>query len=208
MAVDITNFYRPRLVGWLGKAFNTLSGKAVKGIAFGLIAAIGSVEQQRLALPGKLLGSRNEAGCERALKKQLLTWLAGPLGAKDIAIFEAGFKLAELQGAGLKHYVLRQASNCTASRNDLPSYKGGGARPKYGALLRPLPRSPQGNCLRASLPAESSSFELEGRIIQVQCWHKLIGPDQKPSERHARFSLRVFHDPLYHQPLVLAVSLP
>ena len=208
VAVDITSFHRPRLAGWLSKAYNSLLGKAVKAAAFGLVADIGSVEQQRLALPRKLLRARHEEGSEKKLKTKLLVWLSYQLGAKDIAILDAGFKLAELQCAGVGHYVLRQASNCTARRNSLPAYKGRGAKPKYGERIRPLPRSHTGTTLAASLADETSSFECNGRVIRVQCWHELIRPDQTPSETNETFSLMVFFDPHYQQPLVLAVSPP
>jgi hypothetical protein len=95
----------------------------------------------------------------------------------------------------------------TARRNHLPSYKGRGAKPKYGHCIRPLARSYKGKSITASEPDESSSFELAGRMIQIQAWHNLVRPDQKPSQMNKTFSLMVFHDPLYQQPLVLAVSL-
>ena len=208
IAVDTTGFFRPRLSGWLGRVYQGLAGKALKGVGFGLIAEVGSVEQQRFALPRKLLRAHNEQGCEKELKKRLLVWLAHQLGAKDIAIFDAGFKLAELQSAGVKQYVVRQAGNCTARRNYLPPYKGRGARPKYGELIRPLARDRKGNTLEASVADVISHFEVEGRTIEVHLWHELVRAEQKVSKDHQTFSLFAFFDPLYQQPLVLAVNLP
>jgi hypothetical protein len=65
VAVDLTSFYRPQLKGFVAKAFNGLLSKAVKGIAFGLVADVGSVAEQRLALPRCLLYGLNETKSEK-----------------------------------------------------------------------------------------------------------------------------------------------
>ena len=208
VAVDLTGFFRPRLRGWLGQAYNGLLGKASRGVSFGMIAEIGSIDQQRLALPRKLLRSKNEANCEKALKTTVLNWLAKHLQKNEVAILDAGFNLVELQSAGVAQFVVRQASNCTARRNYLAAYKGRGARPKYGELIRPLARTHKGHSLSARQPDETTSFVLEGRSIHVHRWHELVRSDQNVSQNHPTFSLRVFFDPVYQQPLVLAVDLP
>jgi len=208
VAVDTTGFYRPRLTSWLGKAYCGLSGKALRGVALGMVAEVGSVEAQRLALPKKLLCSRNERSCEKELKGRTLAWLAEHLEDDEVAVLDAGFKLAELAHAGVARYVVRQASNCTARRNYLPSYKGRGAKPKWGERVRPLSRSRKGNALAASPPDEVSDFDHEGRVIRVHLWHELVRAEQKVSASHSTYSLLVFFDPLYQQPLVLAVGLP
>ena len=216
VAVDTTGFSRPRLSGWLGRVYQGLAGKALKGIGFGLIAEVGSAQQQRqgspvtqrLALPKKLLRSKNEQSCEKELKGRTLAWLAEHLKEDEIAVLDAGFKLAELAQAGVARYVVRQASNCTARRKQLPSYKGRGAKPKYGERIRPLARKYQGRELAASIADEMTSFEIEGRLIQVHLWHGLVRSDQHVLAAQQTFSLLVFFDPLYQQPLVLAVTLP
>lgn len=208
VAVDITSFYRPRLQGWLGKAYCGLLGKALRGVAFGMVAEVGSVLGQRLALPKKLLRSKNEQGGEKELKRRTLAWLAEQLKDDEVAVLDAGFKLAELAHAGVEQYVVRQASNCTARRNQLPSYKGRGAKAKYGESVRPLARCRKGNPLKASQPDEVTDFESEGRLIQVHLWHGLVRSDQRVLAAQQTFSLFAFFDPLYQQPLVLAVTLP
>ena len=42
----------------------------------------------------------------------------------------------------------------------------------------------------------------------MHSWHNLVRSDQPVSQDHQTFSLLVFFDPLYKQPLVLALSLP
>jgi hypothetical protein len=65
VAIDLTSFYRPKVKSWIAKAFNSLVSKAVKGIAFGLVGDIGSVNNQRLALPRLLLPASNERESEK-----------------------------------------------------------------------------------------------------------------------------------------------
>jgi hypothetical protein len=208
VSADLTGFFRPRLKGWVGQIYHGLAGKALCGVGVGMIGEVGSVGEQRFVLPRKLLRSVNEAGSIKQLKVSLLSWLALHLKAFEIAILDAGFKLHEVQEAGVSQFVVRQARNCTARRNTLPTYKGRGARPKCGALIRPLARKYKGKHLAASQPDEVSSFQHDGRRIEAHSWHDLVRSDQHVSQDHATFSLMVFFDPLYKQPLVLAVSLP
>lgn len=206
VAADISSFRRPELSGWQGKLYQGLFGKAVKAVGFGIIAEIGTIGEQRLALIKTILRSRSEQGSEKALKEAMLGWLSKQKD-KLVMIFDAGFKLSEIHLSGLKHYLVRQASNCTARRNSLPAYKGRGAKPKWGELIRPLARQHQGKTLEASLPDETTSFELEGRSIKVHLWHNLIRAELKPSSDNQTFRLMSFFDPLYSKPLVLALNL-
>ena len=208
VAADLTGFFRPRLKGWLGQSYHGLASKALCGVGVGLIGEVGSLAEQRFLLPRKFLRSLNERGSIKQLKGAVLSWLALHLQACEIAILDAGFKLRELHEAGVSQFVLRVASNATARRNLLPAYQGRGARPKYGQLIRPLARTHKGKHLAASQPDEVSCFEHEGRSIGVHSWHGLVRSDQPVSQDHDSFSLMVFFDPLYKQPLVLAVSLP
>ncbi len=113
----------------------------------------------------------------------------------------------ELQSASVKRYVLRLASNCTARRNCLPEYSGRGRRPEYGQLVRPLPRQRKGKTLAATEPDCETSFELDGRTIRVHSWHNLVLSDVKVDPSAETFSIWVFFDPLYTDPLVLGTNL-
>lgn len=207
IAGDITSFRRPNLSTWQAKLYQGVFGKALKAVGFGLIAEIASVDKQRFALIKKVLRSKAEQGTEKKLKTSLLKWLAQHLAEKEIALLDAGFKLFELHSSGLKNYIVRQASNCTARRNVLPLYKGRGRKACYGELIRPLARKHKGKTSEACEPDELTIFELEGQSIEVHTWHELVRSDQKPCDEHQTFSLIAFFDPRYKQPLVLASSL-
>ncbi len=107
----------------------------------------------------------------------------------------------------VKRYVLRLAANCTARRNKLPEYSGQGRRPQYGELVRPLPRQRKGQTIEATEPDFETLFEVDGRTIRAQSWHNLVLSDLKVDPSHETFSIWVFFDPLYSDPLVLGTDL-
>ena len=113
----------------------------------------------------------------------------------------------ELHSASVKRYVLRLAANCTARRNKLPEYSGQGGRPQYGELVRPLPRQRKGQTIEATEPDFETLFEVDGRTIRAQSWHNLVLSDLKVDPSHETFSIWVFFDPLYSDPLVLGTDL-
>ena len=47
IALDWTAIWRPKLVGWKGKMYQGLSGKAVCAFGFGLVCVVGQVDGQR-----------------------------------------------------------------------------------------------------------------------------------------------------------------
>ncbi len=113
----------------------------------------------------------------------------------------------EVSSASVKRYVLRLAANCTARRNRLPEYSGQGRRPQYGQIVRPLPRQRKGQTIGATEPDFETSFEVDGRTIRAQSWHNLVLSDLKVDQSHETFSIWVFFDPLYTDPLVLGTNL-
>ncbi len=127
--------------------------------------------------------------------------------SNEVLVFDAGAYISELQSASVKSYVLRLAANCTARRNRLPEYSGQGRRPQYGQLVRPLPRQRKGKTLAATKPDYETSFEVDGRTIRAQSWQNLVLSDLKVDLSHETFSIWVFFDPLYSDPLVLGTNL-
>ena len=122
-------------------------------------------------------------------------------------MFDAGAYVRDLQAAGVKRYVLRLAANCTARRNELPEYAGLGRRPQYGQLVRPLPRQRKGQTIEATEPDFEFSFVVDGRTIRAQSWQNLVLSESKVNSSHPTFSIWVFFDPLYTDPLVLGTDL-
>ena len=207
VSVDITSFHRPKLKSWIGKIYQGIAGKALKAIGIGIIADVGSVETQRIAIPRKLLRSKNEEGSEKTLQLDILKWISRHQAPDEVFLFDAGFSLKELQQEGIKRYVIRQAANCTVRRNQLPTYQGKGARPQYGKLIRPLARRYKDKTIPATPYDKEGSFELEGRVIEFHSWHDILRSDQKVSETAETFNIFTFFDPLYTNPLVLACPL-
>jgi hypothetical protein len=155
VAVDLTAFWRWRLTGWVGKYFNGIANRMLKGIGFAVVVDVGQLAGQRLPV----------------LRK-----------------------------------ILRLAANCTARRNELPEYAGLGRRPQYGQLVRPLPRQRKGQTIEATEPDFEFLFEIDGRTIRAHSWHNLVLCESKVDSSHQTFSIWVFFDPLYTDPLVLATD--
>ncbi len=86
------------------------------------------------------------------LKEIILDWLTRNLNDKEVAVFDAGADISDVQAANVPRFVLRLAKNCTARRNYLPQNKKG--RPsEYGKVVRPLARIRKGKTI--ALPAQT-----------------------------------------------------
>jgi hypothetical protein len=207
VAVDLTAFWRPRLKGWLGKHFNSVAGRALPAVSFGVVVRIGQMGLQRVPLLKSLVGVDQENPSEADLVSRLLGQVGQQLAPDEVALFDAGFKLAALQAAEIKRAVVRLAVNVTARRNYPAPYKGRGRRPVYGPIVRPLARTHKGHTIAATEPDFSDEFEYEGRTIKVKGWYDLILSGVVPAASNDTFDVYVFDDPLYNDPLVLATTL-
>lgn len=207
LSVDITSFYRPKLRSWIGKLYQGIAGKALKAVGIGIIADVGRVGNQRIAIPRKLLRSKNEKGSEKTLQQTMLKWLSEHQAIDEVSIYDAGFSLKDLQQEGIKQFVIRLASNCTVRRNTLPTYKGKGARPQYGERIRPSARSYKGKTITASPFDKQGSFQFQERTISFHSWHDVLRSDQKVSDTQETLNIFTFFDPLYKDPLVLATPM-
>lgn len=207
LAVDLTAFWRLRLKGWMGKYFNGIANRMLKGIGFALVVEIGQLAGQRLPLLRKILRADENNRSQKQLKLKALSWVGKNLSDNEVLIFDAGVNVSELNCASVQRYVIRLASNCTARHNELPEYSGQGRRPKYGKLVRPLSRQRKGQTIEATKPEKETSFEVDGRTIRTQSWHNLVVSDCKVDPCHETFSIWVFFDPLYTNPLILGTNL-
>lgn len=207
VAVDVTAFWRPRLKGWLGKHFHNLAGRALPAVSFGVVVRIGHMGLQRVPVLKRLVRTDRDDPSDAKLVKRLLAQVGQHLEPDEVALFDAGFKMAALQAAEIERGVVRLAANVTARRNYPAPYKGRGRRPIYGEVVRPLARTYKGRSIPASQPDFSDDFEHEGRTIKVKGWYELILPGVIPGPNNDTFDIYVFEDPLYHAPLVLGVTL-
>jgi hypothetical protein len=205
VAADITAFWRVRLKGWLGRYFNGIANRLLGGVGLAIVVEVGQIDGHRMPLLRKIIRAHPKDMSQDRLKEMVLTWLARNLAANELALFDAGAHIKDMQTAGMVRFVIRQAKNCTARRNYLPDYQGG--RPsEYGQLVRPLARKRKGKTLVASKPDQTDSFVYQGRTIKVHRWHDLVLANHKVAERQDTFDILVFFDPLYLVPLVLATN--
>jgi hypothetical protein len=208
LAVDITAFWRPRLQFWLGKFFHRLANRAVKGIGFGVITQIGEIDGQRLPLLKRIIRVNQDGVGEAELKATILHQVRSYLGRQEVFVHDAGVSIAEVQEAQMPRFVIRLAVNCTGRRNYLPPKKKRGRCAEYGQPVRPLPRKRVDNLIPATDPDVTTSFHFADRTIGVLGWQGLVRANQKVADANDLFTIWVFHDPLYRNPLVIGTNLP
>lgn len=206
ISIDLTGFWRPKLQGWVGKHYHSLCGKALPAVVFGVIVTAGQIREKRVPLLNAIVRCEAEQS-ESVFWTELLEQVARDQQPGDAHAIDAGVKLREIHAAGLKAYVLRMQANCTARRNKLRAYKGRGAPPKYGELIRPAARKRKGKLLAASQPDATAEFIFDGETIKVSFWKELVLPGTEPSADAKTSDIYVFVDPRYKKPLILATDL-
>jgi hypothetical protein len=205
-SVDITGFFRSRLQGQVSKHFASLAQRALPAIVFGVMITSGEIKGKRVPLIQAIVrcqADKNEADFRGALLQEA----AQSARPDEITAVDAGFSLTEVQTAKVKRYVVRMASNCTARKNVLPAYKGRGARPQYGQLIRPLARKRGNNTIAAEAAEQCGSFTYQGRTIRYHAWHNLVTATTKVDMENPTFALFVFFDPYYKKPMILATDM-
>ncbi|MGH2409000.1 MAG: hypothetical protein ACRDGS_01405, partial [Chloroflexota bacterium] len=107
VAVDVTAFWRPRLQDCPTSHYHAEAGKALPAIPAGLVARVGSVGDQRLAVP--LAFVRADPVDPRATthERLLVRAAVAQCAADDVLVLDAGFGLALLQEEGATRYVVR-----------------------------------------------------------------------------------------------------
>jgi hypothetical protein len=194
VACDLTGFFRPRLVGLSTKHYTSQAGKALPALVFGLVATVGSVGKNRLALPRLLLraqASESDAAFQRRLVQQAAAMLSGA----EALVVDAGFALADLLACSQLRFVARGAKNFTARKNLLPVYKGRGRPPVYGAKVRPLARFRAGQETKATQP-DAVAYWTDGRHrLRAYLFENLVESDQTPGS--PSFRCVVIFDPRY-----------
>lgn len=208
LAVDITAFWRPRLRFWTGKFFHRLANKAIKGVGFGVITQVGEVDGQRLPLLKRIIRAKQSDAGEADLKAAILQQIRTHLDETEVFVHDAGVSIADVQTARIPRFVIRLAVNCTGRRNYLPPSKERGRPAEYGRVVRPLPRQRVNNLISATPPDVTTRFQFDGRTIEVQGWQELVRADQKVADSNDLFTIWVFDDPLYQDPLVIGTNLP
>ena len=208
VAVDVTAIWRPQIKGWHGKFYRQLLGKSFLGIGFGLIVEVGQINGQRLPILKAIVRGPDGQHSEETLKSKTLQRAVALVDEQEVIVHDAGVTLQQMESHKVPRFVIRLSRNCTGRRNVLPAYKGRGARPQKGALVRPLTRTFAQKELAATPPDETTTFVLHGREITAMGWHSLMRSDLRIAQPHTLFSIWVIDDPLYEGVLVLGTNLP
>jgi hypothetical protein len=207
VAVDVTAFWRPALRNCPSKHYHPAANRALPAVIFGLIGVVGQIGEQRLACPLAFERVHPKDTRESRLWQDLLQWVQRHLGARDVAVMDAGVKLADVQAAGIERYVLRLASNFSARRNFPAPYCGKGRIPIYGEKIRPLARRYEGKTIAASIPDRVESWTENGATLRAEIWEEVILPKIIPGKRAKTFQVYAIHDPAYATPWLLATPL-
>jgi hypothetical protein len=168
---------------------------------------VGEIGGQRLACPLAFERVHPKDPSEGRLWEGLLRWAQCHLTDEDIAVMDAGVKLADVHASGLERFLLRLATNFTACRNQPLPYGGKGRRPVYGERIRPLERSYKGNVIAASAPDRVETWVEDGVVLRAEIWDDLILPGVVPGPQAKTFRVYAIYDPDYKTPWLLATPL-
>jgi len=173
----------------------------------GLIGRVGRVQDQRVAIPTQVVRSELSDPSEKSLQKKLIQTAGNTLCEDEIPVFDAGFKIEQLQAEGLTRFVVRLAKNFTARRNELPPQKGRGRKPEYGQRVRPLARTRKNRPLPATPPDRSETWIENNMVFKAEFWDNLVLPDVKVHQDNPTFIVVAIYDPRFEEPWLLACPL-
>ena len=206
-AVDLTAYWRPTLKSCPSRHYYPPAEKALPAVVLGIVARVGSVNGQRVAIITDLVRVDPDDPSEAKLQTRVVLRTAETLADDEMPVFDAGFKVRELQDVGLPRYVVRLAKNFTARRNVLPSYKGHGRRPEYGELVRPLARTRNGKLIPATPPDRVETWRERGIEFRAEFWDNLVLSDVKVHPDNPTFNVVAICDPRYREPWLLVCPL-
>lgn len=207
ITVDVTAFWRPALQKCPSKHYHPAANRALPAVIFGVIGEVGHIGGQRLACPLAFERVHPKDPSESRLWRELLRWVRRHLAADDVAVMDAGVKLADVQAVGLEGYLLRLATNFTAHRNQPLPYQGKGRKPVYGERIRPLKRSYKGKTIAASSPDQKETWTENGVAMRAEIWENLVLPGVIPNPQAKTFRVYAIYDPAYTTPWLLATPL-
>ena len=206
VTADVTAFWRPALKNCPSKHYHPAANRAMPAVIFGICGEVGELNGQRIALPRAFERVHPKDASERRLWEEILKHAQKVLGEEEILVVDAGVKIAALQKAKIKRYVIRLATNFTARRNFLPEHDKG-RKPKFGALVRPLPRKHKDKTLPATSPDESLSWVENSREIRADIWRNMLLNKTIPNQDNQTFDIYAIYDPDFEQPWLLATPV-
>lgn len=207
ITVDVTAFWRPTLKNCPSTHYHPVANRALPAVIFGVIGEAGLIGGQRLACPRAFKRVQPKDPSESRLWQELLRWARRHLMPDELAVMDAGVKLAAVQTAGLERYLLRLATNFTARRNQPRPYGGKGRKPVYGEKIRPLARRYKNQPIAASSPDQIETWMEDDVAMRAEIWEDLILPGVIPGPQAKTFRVYAIYDPAYTQPWLLATPL-
>ncbi len=206
IAADVTAFWRPALEHCPSKHYHPAANRALPAVIIGILGEVGVINEQRIALPRAFERVHPKDTSETRLWQEMLKKAKKNLHNDEILVVDAGVKISDLQEAKIERYEVRLATNFTARRNFLPEHVKG-RKPKYGVLVRPLPREHKGKTLEATQPDETYTWLENGRELRAEIWRNLILNKTEPNENNPTFDVYAIYDPDFDKPWLLATPV-
>ncbi len=208
VTVDVTAFWRPALKKCPSKHYHPAANRALPAVILGVIGKVGEIGGQRIACPLAFERVHPKDPGENRLWQVLLNGVHRRLAQNEVAVMDAGVKLADVHATQLERYVLRLATNFTGQRNSVAEHEGRGRKPIYGQKVRPLARSYKGKILPATPPDRTETWAEEGVNLRAEIWEDLILPGILPGQKeNKRFDVYAIYDPAFATPWLLATPL-
>lgn len=216
--VDGTAYRRAAVKKLESKAYFSDTNRAVPAEPIGMIATIGEVNGQRVALLKNVVVTDVKTNDSVADKKELYRLVEKCLEEDEISVFDAGFKLVEAAQAGIIQCVIRLATNCTFGKTpgEVPertSTKGRTPTQYKAEVVRPLERTHGENTIPADPADEICTItdDLE-QEIEVHIWNRVyflerhlkkVKESQKENLRQMPIKVMAIHHPAYDKPLLI-----
>jgi len=222
-SVDFTAYRRTAVKRLKAKAYVSDTGKAVSAVPIGMIATIGEVNGQRMALLKNVVQADLSLNDGSGHKKQLYKQVATELAEDEIAVFDAGFRLVEAVEANIMRCLIRLATNCTFGKTvgKIPkrtSAKGPEPSQYKAEVVRPLARQHGDKTLLATKADRIyTTTDQHGCKIKIHVWEKLYFLERqlkkvsnkltKKKLRHTPIKVIAIYHPDYDDPLLLGTPL-
>ena len=223
MPVDFTAYRRAAVKKLKAKAYVADTNRAVPAVPIGLLASVGMVNGQRVALLKNAVLTNLQTDDSGAHKKRLYQQVATELAEDELAVLDAGFNLVEAAQAGIGRCLIRLAKNCTFGKTagqipERTSAKGPTPTQYQAEIVRPLARQHGDNILTATPADEVHTFCAEGgRELTVHIWHEVYflqrhlkavtDKRQKDKLRQMPLKVMAIYDPAYDDPLLVGTPL-
>ena len=196
LLIDWVGFFRPRLAGCSSKHYDSVAGKALPAIELGMVATVAQVRGRTIPLLVKL----NRSGDTLSL----LQLARVRQGSRDVLVADRQVKMSHIEGAVVRHFVVRAQQNLSARRSEIASQEPGkrGRKPTRGEIVRPLARQYRERILAATPADREENFVEDGRPMEAKWFDKIV-----VAGSNLVVSCLVIKDPRYKNEWILLTDL-